>query len=122
MSRQRRTATMLRAPMAVASDRTVLVNVAQLASGAGLDDVLAYAEATGLPIFIGLAVPARLHKRFVREFDDAAADVVGRLGPLLTAAASRGSASSPSSEGPRRGGRGRSEAPPQRRRGRPREP
>ena len=97
----------LDAPIAFASDGTMLVNATHLGRGErNIDDVVGYAKATGLPVFVGVAVPARLRKRFVREIDDASADVVGRLGPKLTASGERASASSRSAGAPRRGRRG----------------
>jgi hypothetical protein len=83
--------------MALASDANIVVNAIQLGPGMSLDDVVRYAKATGSPVFVGVAVPARLRKRFVREIDDALADVVGRLGPRLTAFG-RASASSRAEE------------------------
>lgn len=44
---------------------------------------LAYAEATRLPIFVGVAVPTSSGRRMIRELDDAVADVVGRLGSRI---------------------------------------
>jgi hypothetical protein len=73
----------LDAPLAVASDGHLLVNAIQLGRGTGLDAIIAYARAAGLPIFVGVAVPASMRARFGAELDDAAADVVGRLGPRL---------------------------------------
>lgn len=88
------------ASLAFASDGSILVNALQLGSGMTLNEIIGYAKASGLPIFIGVVVPPRLRERFVREFDDATADVVGRLGPRLSPDASRASASSPSSGAP----------------------
>jgi hypothetical protein len=76
----RRRPRVLNAPIALASDGKVVVNAAQLASIVDLNDLLACANATSLPIFVGVAIPPGLRGRFVREFDDAVADVVGRLG------------------------------------------
>ena len=112
----------LDAPIALASDGTLLVNVAQLSPGTVLDEILRYAEVTGLPIFIGVAVPGRLYKRFVRELDDAVADVVGRLGPRVTASCERESASSRSSGERASASPGQRAGRVRRPQGRPREP
>ncbi len=104
--------------MAVSSEGTLLVNAIQLGSGTALTDVISYAEGTGLPVFVGVVVPKRMRPRFVRETDDALADVVGRLGPGLTPSAARGSASSRSSGARGRGGRGRRAGPAVRPQGR----
>ncbi len=82
MSRRRNPA-IVEAPLAVASDGAILVNAIQLGSKTDLDALVAYAEVTGLSIFVGVVVPARLRGRFTRELDDMSADVVGRLAPRL---------------------------------------
>lgn len=71
------------APMAIASDGTVLVNAHQLTTKNGLTNMLKCTENAGLEVFVGLAVPARLRSRLRKDLDDAVADVVGRLGPRL---------------------------------------
>ncbi len=106
----------VQAPMAVASDGSILVNAAQLVVADDLDAVRA-ALATRLPVFGGVAVPPELRARFVREADDGLADVVGRLGPRLSDAGSPSSASR-SSAGSDRGRRGSRAGRHQTRRGR----
>ena len=80
-------------PMAVASDGGVLVNVAQLTTSGALAAIVAVAERTGLDVFVGIVVPERLRSRVLRDLDDAAADIVGRLGPKLTSPVVEASAS-----------------------------
>jgi hypothetical protein len=76
-------ARVVQAPMAVASDGGFMVNAVQLTIGNDLDAVVRVARETGLPVFVGLIVPARLRRRILRDIDDAAADVVGRVGSRL---------------------------------------
>ena len=72
------------APMAVASSGEVLVNITHV-----LDDVHDPAAAVqqlvleGHGYFIGIAVPGGLRRELLRGVDDAAADIVGRLGPAI---------------------------------------
>jgi hypothetical protein len=77
------------APMAVASDGTVIVNAIQLGSKTDLAAVVGYARDTGLEVFIGIVVPTRLRGWVLRNLDDALADVGGRLGPKLVLAQAR---------------------------------
>ena len=115
MSR-RRSARVNMAPMAVASDGSVIVN-----AGYMLDtgDPLEIIEKLGASaeLYIGIVVPPRHVPEVMRKLDDGVAEIAGMIGPTLTAAAG-GSASSPSSAGPRRGGRDRAEGRVRRRRGR----
>ncbi len=69
--------------MAVASDGTILVNAAQLTMSGTLASVVEVARESGLEMFVGVVVPERLLPRVLRDVDDAAADIVGRLGPAL---------------------------------------
>lgn len=69
----------LDAPLAITSTGRVLVNANQL--GRGKMDVatmIQEAVATGMPVFIGVAVPASSHAGMLRELDDAAANIAGR--------------------------------------------
>jgi len=77
------------APMAVASDGGVLVNAAQLTTSDSLAAIVKVAERTGLGVFVGILVPARLQRGVLRDVDDALADVVGRLGPKLVRSRAR---------------------------------
>ena len=80
----RRRPRVVQAPMAVTSDGTIIVNAVQLGLGETSPDVMiANARATGLPIFVGVAIPKNMKMPFAQEFDNAVADVVGRLGSRL---------------------------------------
>jgi group II intron reverse transcriptase/maturase len=109
------------APMAVASDGALVVNAAQLATSGSLEAIVEMAKRTGLDVFVGVVVPERLRSRVLRDLDDAAADIVGRLGPKLTGDASS-SADAPSSAASRRGDRDQHARPRRHQRGRRRQP
>jgi hypothetical protein len=71
------------APMAIASDGMLLINLTHL-DGSG--DVLGDARrlmAEGHAVFIGVALGPELRRVVVRDLDDALADVVGRVGARL---------------------------------------
>jgi len=70
-------------PMGVASDGGIIVNAHALTNKDGLDAVVEIATKSGLGLFVGVVVPPRVHRRLLRDIDDATADVVGRLGPRL---------------------------------------
>jgi hypothetical protein len=78
------------APMGVTSAGEILVNAYQLAVGNDLSAAIEAAKASGLPVFVGLVVPSRGRARLLKDVDDAAADVVGRLGPHLPDRKGRG--------------------------------
>lgn len=82
MSRRRK-AGVVEAPLAVTPGFAVLVNALHLGTGDDLDAIVRYAKASGLPVFVGVAVPTRMRGRFAVELDDLAADVVGRLAPRM---------------------------------------
>jgi hypothetical protein len=84
------------APMALASDGKLLVNVTHLKDGDILEAARELLDA-GHTLFVGIAVPARHRKRLARDVDDAAADMVGRLGALISARASFRSSAPPAS-------------------------
>lgn len=69
--------------MAVTSAGEIVVNANQLGTQADLDAIVEYARASGMPVFMGVVVPPRLRKQVLDDMDDAAADIVGRLGPRL---------------------------------------
>jgi len=114
----RRRAMASTAPIAVASDGGVLVNASQLGTETNLEAVVGYARASGLEVFVGVVVPARHRRWFLLGVDDAAADIVGRLGPKLTGAAAS-SASGRAAAGERRGHLGRRAGGPRHPRRRP---
>ena len=113
----RRRSRVMEAPAALSSDGSVLVNANQLGVGSTLAEIVAHAEATGLPIFVGVALPARGVRPILRAIDDAAADVVGRLAYRFIAA-SHGSASGLSSAARVSSRRDRFSRPARRQRGR----
>jgi hypothetical protein len=94
------------APMAIASDGAVLVNAAQLTTSGAIAAIVEVAQSTGLDVFVAVVVPERLRVRVLRDVDDAATDIVGRLGAKLTAVAAS-SASGRAAARERRGHRGR---------------
>jgi hypothetical protein len=71
------------APIAVASDGTIIVNATHL--DAGTDPIAAVRRLLdeGHEIFVGVVVPNNLRRELLRDVDDAAADLVGRLGAKL---------------------------------------
>ncbi|MFI5302619.1 MAG: hypothetical protein ACHREM_31405 [Polyangiales bacterium] len=73
----------LDAPLAVASDGTVLIGIAWIDHTAKAIEVAQKLLAEGRSVFIGVAVPKRLNTRLARDMEDAAADIVGRLGPKV---------------------------------------
>ena len=68
------------APMAFGSDGTMLMNVSHVFSTADVREALRVALAEGHEVFVGIAVPAYFADEIRRDLDDAAADIVGRLG------------------------------------------
>ncbi len=68
-------------PMALTSDGTLLLNMAEFQDDLGIDALVHAAKATGLVVFVGVVVPGRFQSRVRRDLDDAARDLAGRLGP-----------------------------------------
>lgn len=111
------------APMAVTSTGEVLVNAYQLGREDHLEAVVEAARTTGLAVFVGVAILPRLREHVLDDVDDVLADVVGRLGPKLTASApSSASTSSRSAADARPGGQDRRAVRIPRRQGRRRGP
>ncbi len=81
--RSRPSKTVCTAPMAVASDGSVLVNAYQLATKDGLAAAIEAARRTALVVFVGVVVPAKFGGKMAKDIDDATADVAGRLGAKL---------------------------------------
>ena len=71
------------APMAIASDGSIVVNAAQLGTKSDLTSVVECAARSGLAVFVGVVVPGRMAEQFLKNVDDSMADIVGRLGPRL---------------------------------------
>jgi hypothetical protein len=61
----------------LASDGSVLINAHALTIKEGLAAVIEVAKASGLGVFVGIVVPARLRKSVLHDVEDALADVVG---------------------------------------------
>lgn len=68
------------APLAVTSDGRVLFNVLHVVNDADLGEALRAVMQDGHQVFVGIAVPDHLAAEVRRDLDDAAADIVGRLG------------------------------------------
>jgi hypothetical protein len=71
------------APMAVASDGSIMINAVEFSNDLDPEVLAKFAVTTGAAVFVGLVVPPRLIGRLRKDLDDAAADIAGRLGPRL---------------------------------------
>jgi hypothetical protein len=67
--------------MALASDGTLLLNIAMTHGPDAPEALLERALARGGKVFIGVALPGRHRARLLHDIDDAALDVAGRIGP-----------------------------------------
>lgn len=101
------------APMAVTSAGDVLLNMAEFQDDLSPSALVRNAKAIGFALFVGVVVPERLRRRLARDIDDAAADITGRLGGMVSAGPDRESVSAPSSgaQAPGRRGPGGRQAP-----------
>jgi hypothetical protein len=68
------------APMALASDGSVLLNIAEFQDDLSIVGLARTADASGLTVFVGVAVPPGLRARLLGDIGDAASDIAGRLG------------------------------------------
>ncbi len=68
------------APLALASDGTILVNVAQLVTEDDLEAVIDAAKKHQGPIFIGVPLTKAETKSALARMDDAAAEIAARIG------------------------------------------
>ncbi len=68
-----------RAPLAIASDGTVLVNALSWTTDNDLDAVIDAAKAAGGALFIGVAMRPRQVRQALKALDDAGAEIAGRL-------------------------------------------
>jgi hypothetical protein len=94
------------APMAVASDGSLLISVAEFQADTSIATLVRVAAATGLPIFVGVVVPHRFRARLAKDIDDAAADIAGRIGGTLTSGRASPSGPSSAAQAPGRPDRG----------------
>jgi hypothetical protein len=86
----KKTATLLDAPMAITSRGEILVGATHLDLGADWLAIVRSIVEQGLPVFIGIAVPAGpLRAELARGVEDGLADVVGRIGTRLCRAKRR---------------------------------
>jgi len=68
------------APMALASDGSLLLNIAEFQDDLSIVGLARTADASGLVVFVGVAVPPGLRARLLSDIGDAASDIAGRLG------------------------------------------
>jgi thiamine pyrophosphate-dependent acetolactate synthase large subunit-like protein len=69
-----------KAPMAIASDGTILVNATRLTCEDGIEEAIKAALATGRPVFIGVELDPKTAGRALERLDDAVAEIAGRIG------------------------------------------
>jgi hypothetical protein len=69
--------------MAVSSAGELLVNAFQLSTSDDLEAAVEVAKASGLRVFVGVAVPLKRMRAVMKDIDNAAADIVGRHGAEL---------------------------------------
>jgi hypothetical protein len=68
------------APLALASDGTILVNAVEFDVKVNIDLAFEHAKMSGLPVFVGVVVPMAEVSKFTKHIDDSAADLAGHLG------------------------------------------
>ena len=68
------------APLALTSTGELLINAAEFSLLTSFERALRAAKKSGLPIFVGLVLPARESTEAMKAIDDAAADVAGNVG------------------------------------------
>ncbi|MFI5302552.1 MAG: hypothetical protein ACHREM_31055 [Polyangiales bacterium] len=72
------------APLAIASGGDILLGVYWSSAVETIEEVVAIAQASGRPIFVGVALTAQEASAILKDLDDAVHDTVCRLGtPLL---------------------------------------
>lgn len=69
-----------RAPLAIASDGTVIVNAVTLTTNDSLDAVIEAAKAAGGTVFVGVAMSPGEVNQALHQLDDAAAEIAARVG------------------------------------------
>ncbi len=76
----RRSPRVIEAPLAVATDGSVVINAYWVsAGGTSLDALVQAARKSGEEVFIGIAVPQPWKGRIIADLDELALDTVGRL-------------------------------------------
>ena len=81
--RATRRAALIDAPMAIASDGSVLVNLTHLDSSGDVIEDARRLMRDGHQVFIGVALAPGMRRLVMGELEDALADVVGRVGARL---------------------------------------
>ena len=71
------------APMAVASDGRIVINVTHLDLDPMEPGLVARLVQAGALVLVAIAVPDRLGPELLRDVDDAASEIAGRLGPRV---------------------------------------
>jgi hypothetical protein len=79
----RRRGKLLDAPMAITSHGQPLLNITHLDDATDPVAVVRRFLAAGHTVFIGVAVPPRDRKRMAKDIEDAAAEIVCRIGGRL---------------------------------------
>jgi len=79
----RRRGKLLDAPMALTSDGEPLLNIAHLNDAADPVAMVRRLLAEGHTIFVGVTVPRRDRRRLMKDIEDAAAEIVCRIGGRL---------------------------------------
>jgi len=74
------------APLAVASDGSLLINMAEFQDDVRVEALVSSAKATGLVVFVAVVVPDGFREQVRRDLADAATDMAGRLGPKVVRA------------------------------------
>lgn len=67
-----------RAPLAIASDGTVITNALSWTTADDLDTIIEAARAHGGTVFVGVVMPPRQVRQAMGQLDDMAAEIAGR--------------------------------------------
>ena len=76
---------MVSAPLAVASDGTLLINAMGLTTRSDLESLVTVARGSGRIVFIGIALDQCEITDALRQLDEACAEIAARLGGRITA-------------------------------------
>lgn len=82
---------LLRAPVAIATDGSLVINIHMATDADTPDAALVEALKTGRPIFVGVALTDREADALLDDLDDGVADSTARLAPRFLARRSAGS-------------------------------